>query len=87
MAFSITARRVGVPGLDGDEGGVGGGEVAHLVQGGGGAVVVDADAVEHGEGGAAGAHGGELAAHGLDGRVHALLGVGDEALDVGMATP
>src|SRR6185503_16459379 len=71
----------GVPGLDRDERGVGRREVAHLVERRRRAVVVDADAVQHGQGGPPGAHRAELLAHGLERRVHALFGVGDEGLD------
>ena len=77
IAFSIACSSDGSQGWIVISVGSGMRQVADLVERRGRAVVVHADAVEHGEGGAAGAHGGQLAPDRLDGGVHALLGVGD----------
>jgi len=74
-----------VPGRDDDEVGVGSGDLADLVEGGGGAVVVDFDLVEHVDGGAAGADGAEVGLEIGDGLVHAGAELGVVGFESGNA--
>ena len=71
----------GVPGRDDDELRLGRGDLGELADGGGRAVVVHLDLVEHVDAGAAGAGGGQTGLEGGYGAVHAAAEVGVEFLE------
>ena len=79
--FGDGTEGVLVPGLDGDQAGFGDRDGGHLVEGHGGAVVVDADVFDEAGVGASGADGLEFAVERGDRAAHAVVGVGECQLD------